>query len=680
MRTPEILAPAGSEDALLAALRCGADAVYVGGKQFSARQNAANFDLPQLQRAAELCHLYRAKLYLTVNTLVFAPEFPALVQFLEAAIRLGVDAFLVQDFGLLELIRQISPDVPIHASTQMTIHTPEGALWAKEHGISRVVVSRELSRKEIAAICKTGIEVETFVHGALCMSVSGQCGLSAMIGSRSANRGRCAQACRLPFSAKGDKNSCALSLKDLCLVPYVAELAEDGVASLKIEGRCKRPEYVAAAVTALVQARAGETPDLDTLRAVFSRSGFTDGYYTGKRQQMFGTRQKDDVLQGQKVLPQLAQLYQKPTPQVPLDMHVTVQTGQPAVLKLRDGDGISVSVSGDVVQPARTKATDLPQLERQLGKLGGTLYTLSGLQADCDGTGMLPASAWNALRREGIVQMNAARIAANTPKYTMRHITLPALPAAGQHTVQYRIIQKQWDSQSATLLKQPDVEALLLPADTVSDAVPAVCRERIFLTLPRFCADEAKVRLWLEQAKALGFSHVVCENVSHIRLCRSLGLTLHGGMGLNAANPSCLSFLQREALQDVILSPELTIAQSRHCTGLPTGAYAYGFQPVMTMRNCPVQAEAGCRNCTHGLTDRTGRTFPVYCHKAAGITTMYNAVPTWLADKQEQLSHSSFLVLDCTLQPDACSVLRAYQNGEPTKEAMTRGLFFRGVE
>ena len=176
MRTPEILAPAGSEDALLAALRCGADAVYVGGKQFSARQNAANFDLPQLQRAAELCHLYGAKLYLTVNTLVFAPEFPALVQFLEAAIRLGVDAFLVQDFGLLELIRQISPDVPIHASTQMTIHTPEGALWAKEHGISRVVVSRELSRKEIAAICKTGIEVETFVHGALCMSVSGQCG------------------------------------------------------------------------------------------------------------------------------------------------------------------------------------------------------------------------------------------------------------------------------------------------------------------------------------------------------------------------------------------------------------------------------------------------------------------------------------------------------------------------
>lgn len=679
-QSPEILAPAGSMEALTAAVHCGADAVYIGATLFSARQNAHNFDAAALREAADFCHTNGVKLYLTVNTLVFDTEWAALDELLQTAAAVGIDACIVQDLGVADYIHQRIPEMPLHASTQMTICSPSGAIWAKEHGFSRVVVAREMTRSEIQAVCAIGLEVEQFVHGALCMCISGQCYLSAMIGARSANRGCCAQACRLPFTAAKNPQAAALSLKDLCLLPHYQQLCADGIASLKIEGRMKRPEYVAAAVTALRQLKEGKQPDLQMLRAVFSRSGFTDGYYTGKRQQMFGTRQKDDVLQGQKVLPQLAQLYQKPTPQVPLDMHVTVQTGQPAVLKLRDGDGISVSVSGDVVQPARTKATDLPQLERQLGKLGGTLYTLSGLQADCDGTGMLPASAWNALRREGIVQMNAARIAANTPKYTMRHITLPALPEAGQHTIQYRIIQKQWDSQSATLLKQPDVEALLLPADTVSDAVPAVCRERIFLTLPRFCADEAKVRLWLEQAKALGFSHVVCENVSHIRLCRSLGLTLHGGMGLNAANPSCLSFLQRESLQDVILSPELTIAQSRHCTGLPAGAYAYGFQPVMTMRNCPVQAEAGCRNCTHGLTDRTGRTFPVYCHKAAGITTMYNAVPTWLADKQEQLSHSSFLVLDCTLQPDACSVLRAYQNGEPTKEAMTRGLFFRGVE
>ncbi len=680
MRTPEILAPAGSEEALLAALRCGADAVYVGGKLFSARQNAANFDLPQLRRAVELCHLYGAKLYLTVNTLILEHEFPSLLQFLQETIEIGVDAFLVQDLGVLQLIRQLSPDVPIHASTQMTIHTPEGARWAKQHGISRVVVSRELSRQEIAAICQTGVEVEVFVHGALCMSVSGQCGLSAMIGSRSANRGRCAQACRLPFSAKGTKNTCALSLKDLCLVPYVAELTQDGVASLKIEGRCKRPEYVAAAVTALVQARAGEEPDLDTLRAVFSRSGFTDGYYTGKRQQMFGTRQKEDVMQAKEVLPRLAQLYQKPTPQVALTMQVTVQTRQPAVLTIQDIDGNRITVSGETVQPARTRATDAAQLERQLGKLGGTIYTLAELHADCDGVGMLPASAWNALRRDAIAAMDAARIASHTPHASIQPVQLAKPQQRQPQPQKFRIILPAWKDTSTALLEQPDTEALLLPAHTVSAEIPAIYRDKIYLTLPRFCADEKKLLVWLTQAKALGFSHIVCENVSHLQLGKQLGLILHGGMGLNAANPYCLTFLKEEALQDVILSPELTASQSKTCTGLPIGLYVYGHQPVMTMRNCPIRAEVGCRQCTHHLIDRTGREFPVYCDPAAGICTMYNAVPTWMADKPEAVSHGDFLVLDGTLCPDISAVLKAWRTGKTTAEPMTRGLFFRGVE
>ena len=511
MRTPEILAPAGSEESLLAALRCGADAVYVGGKLFSARQNAANFDLPQLQHAVELCHLYGAKLYLTVNTLIFESEFPSLVQFLQAAMEMGVNAFLVQDLGVLRLIRRMSPDVPVHASTQMTIHTPEGAHWAKQHGISRVVVSRELSREEIAAVCQTGVEVETFVHGALCMSVSGQCGLSAVIGSRSANRGRCAQACRLPFSAKGAKNVCALSLKDLCLVPYLAELAQDGVASLKIEGRCKRPEYVAAAVTALVQARAGEEPDLDTLRAVFSRSGFTDGYYNGKRQQMFGTRQKEDVLQAKEVLPHLAQLYQKPTPQIALTMDVRVQTGEPAVLTLRDADGNCVTVSGETVQPARTKATDAAQLERQLGKLGGTIYALAELHADCDGVGMLPASAWNALRRDGIAAMDAKRIAANTPHYTIQPVTLSKGQTCGTKQRQFRIMQPDWNGLSAQLLDEPDVSALLLPVETVSAEIPATSLSD---PAPVLCGRNKSDRL-AETGKTAGIlSHCLRERLS----------------------------------------------------------------------------------------------------------------------------------------------------------------------
>lgn len=680
MRTPEILAPAGAPESLLAALRCGADAVYVGGKAFSARQNAENFDLPQLEEAAHLCHLYGAKLYLTVNTLILDEEFPALTQYIKEAAACGVDAFLVQDLGVLDCIRRAVPDAPIHASTQMTIHTPEGARWAKEQGLTRVVVSRELSRQEIAAICQCGIEVEQFVHGALCMSVSGQCGLSAVIGSRSANRGRCAQACRLPFSAAGKTDSCALSLKDLCLVPYVAQMAEDGVASLKIEGRCKRPEYVAAAVTALVQARDGIEPDLETLRAVFSRSGFTDGYYTGKRRDMFGTRQKEDVLRAKEVLPKLKQLYQKPVGRVPLTMHVSLEENLPVQLTVRDTDGNTVTVSGDVPQKAQNKPTDTAQLERQFGKLGGTIYFLEHLTADCDGVSILPASALNALRRDCTAKLDAMRITANTPKYTLCNIPpIPEQPASSALPF-YRIQISGWTEQAKQLLQDPSTEALLLPTYAVTDAIPEQLRNRIFLTLPRFCADEKKVLQWLEHAAALGFSHLVCENPAHLRMGTSLGFRLHGGLGLNAANRYCLNFLKCQGLVDTILSPELTLAQTRGCTGMPIGVYAYGYQPVMTMRNCPIQAEVGCKSCNHCLTDRTGRQFPIYCNKNAGITTMYNAVPTWMADKADALSHAAFLLLDCTLQPDPLSILRAYENRSIATEPITRGLFYRGVE
>ncbi|WP_295214695.1 U32 family peptidase [Ruminococcus sp.] len=680
MRTPEILAPAGAPESLLAALRCGADAVYVGGKAFSARQNAENFDLPQLEEAARLCHLYGAKLYLTVNTLILDEEFPALTQYIKEAAACGVDAFLVQDLGVLDCIRRAVPDAPIHASTQMTIHTPEGARWAKEQGLTRVVVSRELSRQEIAAICQCGIEVEQFVHGALCMSVSGQCGLSAVIGSRSANRGRCAQACRLPFSAAGKTDSCALSLKDLCLVPYVAQMAENGVASLKIEGRCKRPEYVAVAVTALVQARDGIEPDLETLRAVFSRSGFTDGYYTGKRRDMFGTRQKEDVLRAKEVLPKLKQLYQKPVGRVPLTMYVSLEENLPVQLTVRDTDGNTVTVSGDIPQKAQNKPTDTAQLERQLGKLGGTIYFLEHLTADCDGVSILPASALNALRRDCTAKLDAMRITANTPKYTLCNIPpIPEQPASSALPF-YRIQISGWTEQAKQLLQDSSTEALLLPTYAVTDAIPEQLRNRIFLTLPRFCADEKKVLQWLEHAAALGFSHLVCENPAHLRMGTSLGFFLHGGLGLNAANRYCLNFLKYQSLVDTILSPELTLAQTRGCTGMPIGVYAYGYQPVMTMRNCPIQAEVGCKSCNHCLTDRTGRQFPIYCNKNAGITTMYNAVPTWMADKADALSHAAFLLLDCTLQPDPLSILRAYENRSIATEPITRGLFYRGVE
>ncbi|MDE6595155.1 MAG: U32 family peptidase, partial [Oscillospiraceae bacterium] len=333
---PELLAPAGSMESVLAAVRCGADAVYAGGERFSARANAANFPDAELEKAVRYCHLHGVKLYRAMNTLVFGSEIPDFVEAAKRSAEIGVDGLIVQDLGAARLLRQVLPDMRLNASTQMTIHTPEGAFLAAELGFSRVVAARELTIEQLQRLTETGIEIEAFIHGALCMSVSGQCFMSALIGSRSANRGMCAQACRLPFGAvKGDRYD--LSLKDLCGIPHINKLTKIGVASLKIEGRMKRAEYVAAAVTACRAALDGKEPDLETLQAVFSRSGFTDGYLTGETgTAMFGYRRKEDVTAAEAVLPTLRELYRKESKAAgcSADFSVKIQQGEPVKLEM----------------------------------------------------------------------------------------------------------------------------------------------------------------------------------------------------------------------------------------------------------------------------------------------------------------------------------------------------------
>ena len=299
--TPEILAPVGSREALEAAVRCGADAVYLGQKSFSARADSRNFDPDALREAVAYAHRFGVRVHQALNIVTFDREFPALKDCIRAACDAGVDALIVQDWGVAAAVKALAPSMPLHASTQMAIHSPEGVRAAGELGFSRVVLARELSREEIAAIrASTSLELEVFVHGAHCMSVSGQCYLSAMLGGKSGNRGRCAQPCRLPFSAGcpgvPKAGEAVLSLKDLCLIPRLPELAAMGIESFKIEGRMKRPEYVAAAVAACRAALDGREPDLAPLQAVFSRSGFTSAYFDGQiDRKMFGFRRKEDV-------------------------------------------------------------------------------------------------------------------------------------------------------------------------------------------------------------------------------------------------------------------------------------------------------------------------------------------------------------------------------------------------
>ena len=404
----EILAPAGGEAQLRAAVVCGADAVYMGLQSFNARAGAENFNENSLPQTVGWCHARGVRVYITLNTLVTDRELPEWIKTLDAVAGAGVDGVLVQDLGLAKIIRQRYPTLPMLGSTQMSIHNIAGARLLEEMGFTQVVLARELSKEEIAAICAgTSLRCEVFVHGALCMSVSGQCYLSSLLGERSGNRGRCAQPCRLDFTSHGREY--ALSLKDLTLTDRLRELEALGVASFKIEGRLKRPEYVAAAVTACRQSLAGEVPDLETLRSVFSRSGFTDGYYTGQRDlSMFGTRTREDAAASAEVLGRLAALTRNEVGRLPADMVLTMAPGEPATLAVTDGTH-RVEVAGETPQAALNRPTDEELARRALEKCGGTPFTLQNLTCHIAPGLMLPLSALNRLRAAALTALAEAR-------------------------------------------------------------------------------------------------------------------------------------------------------------------------------------------------------------------------------------------------------------------------------
>lgn len=399
----EILAPCGGTDCLTAALNTGADAVYLGTTDFSARKNAKNFTPEETAAAIRLCHASGVKVHIAMNTLLFDDEMPKAVKAAEALYEMGADALIVQDLGLARLLRSALPKLPLHASTQMTITSAAGAEFAEKAGFSRVVLARELSFGEIERVVKsTRIETEVFVHGALCVSLSGQCLMSAFYGGRSGNRGSCAQPCRLCHTC-GEREY-VLSLKDLCAIELLPRLNEIGVTSAKIEGRMKRPEYVAAAVTACRAALAGEKPDLERLRAVFSRSGFTSAYLDGSLKEMQGTRTKEDVQSAERVLKELGTLYEKPYKRYKAALSVRIEAGLPIMAEItvtRGGERISAAYESPFFpETARTRPITAEEVRERLGKLGGTIFTL-GEASIALGEGLsVPASALNQIRRE----------------------------------------------------------------------------------------------------------------------------------------------------------------------------------------------------------------------------------------------------------------------------------------
>ena len=414
MNKIEILSPAGGPDSVIAAVRSGADAIYIGAKTFSARAGAHNFDEEEMRECVRYCHERGVKVHLALNTLIFDDEMETALALARSAAKADIDALIIQDIGLVSLIKKAIPELPLHASTQMTVHTPRGAKALYEMGFERVVVSRELSLDEIREIREfcPEVELEAFVHGALCMCVSGQCYFSAMLGGRSANRGMCAQPCRLPMRFKG--NDHALSLKDNGSLHYLRELQKIGVTSAKIEGRMKRPEYVAAATTAAKEARdMGEIrPETqEKLRSVFSRTGFTDGYLSGKRgEEMFGYRRKDDVVTADsQLLKELRLSYKDEVQRVAVSFRLTVKAGEKMTLSADDGERVVTVESEEVAEIAKNLPLSRERAEQSLRKTGNTPYQITEIITDLDGKAAVSAAALNALRREALDRLSERR-------------------------------------------------------------------------------------------------------------------------------------------------------------------------------------------------------------------------------------------------------------------------------
>ncbi|MDE7289817.1 MAG: U32 family peptidase [Oscillospiraceae bacterium] len=679
-KKPELLAPAGSMESVLAAVRCGADAVYAGGERFSARANAANFPDAELEKAVRYCHLHGVKLYRALNTIVVGSEISDFIEAAKRSAEIGVDGLIVQDLGAARLLRQVLPDMRLNASTQMTIHTPEGALLAAELGFSRVVAARELTVEQLQRLTETGIEIEAFIHGALCMSVSGQCFMSALIGSRSANRGMCAQACRLPFGAvKGERYD--LSLKDLCGIPYINKLTEIGVASLKIEGRMKRAEYVAAAVTACRAALDGKEPDLETLQAVFSRSGFTDGYITGETgTAMFGYRRKEDVTAAEAVLPSLRELYRKESKvsDCSADFSVKIQQGEPVRLEMVCKN-INVFAVGAVPQEAKNRPADEEFLKRQLDKLGDTIYTLSNISAKVDGKSTISAAAVNALRREAVQKMDEAIIEAAKPQYRLESF-IPAPKSGRRYSDKIRVRVSDMEQLNAVLQYAKDIIIpIKLCVNINSD------KDRYIVALPRFIDNEELLKKRIDDVKRMGFTRILCTNLAHAKIGREMGFRLYGDFGLNIVNPYSAMAAAEIGFEDITAGFEAKLADiSAVCGTIPVGVIVYGRLPAMLTKNCPIRQAVGeCKNCSGFLTDRTGRKFPVRCEKdPSGFSCeVLNSDVLMMTDRLGEIS-ADFAVLnftDETAEETARVIECCRSRRRCLEKGFTRGLYYRGV-
>lgn len=692
----ELLSPAGSMEALRAAVQNGADAVYLGFGSCNARQGARNFSQDELREAVKYCHIRDVKVHLTLNTLLCDREMEQAAELIRIAAACNVDAFIVQDLGVVQLCRQIAPHIALHASTQMSIHNLAGVHQAAQMGISRVVLARELNRESIAYICRNSpIEIEVFVHGALCMCYSGQCYMSAVIGRRSGNRGQCAQPCRLPYGYSRQENKYPLSLKDNCLLAYLQDLAQLGVCSVKIEGRMKRPEYVATATRVYRSVLDGmpvKRQHVQDLQRAFSRQGFTQRYYTdGPSREMLGIRGVP-LSEAEFFSAARATYENREMARVPVRFYALVTRQQGSMLAVQDEEGHICKTVGPAPEQAARKALQLEDLAARIAKTGGTPYLCTEVKGFVDPGLSLSAASINAMRRDVLDRLTALRGRRETVR--LGRYTKPYIYPSGSQLPVLTISVQQAAQLTTTLLRQrPAVLYIPLAELTRHPAIVKQVYEetQIAVVLPRVIWDGemANVRRQMDTVYELGVRHVLCGNLGQFSLARSRGFRIRGDFGLNIFNSRSMNWLRREDLESACASFEMTLPQIRDLSkAVPLEMFAYGRLPLMLTEQCIMKNRTGaciCQNQQTKLVDRTGAEFPIIRDAGTCRNVILNGKKLYLLDKKHALQNLGLWALRLQFTTEGPTevnrIMEAWQNGSAFDPgSCTRGLYYRGVE
>ncbi len=676
----EILAPAGDFESAKSAVHNGADAIYVGGRILNARRASKGFDGSELKELVRYCRLRNVKVYVTVNTLTREDELPDLLKLAEEIADSGADGAIVSDLGVARVLQKVCPSLPLHASTQMNIHSLSGVRFLEKLGFKRVVLARELSLREITEICKnTTMEIEVFAHGALCMCYSGNCYLSAVIGQKSGNRGLCAQPCRLPY----ENGQYPLSLKDLCTLKALEQLQKAGVVSLKIEGRLKSPEYVGSVTAAYRKALDGTTPteeDLTRLAHIFSRDGFTNGYLKEELgPSMFGTKTKTEYADYKNAVKEvkktLEEDYELKKRKISFHLFMREELCRLTVTC----EDFKTDIIGLPPQDALKKEVTEEDAVRSLSKLGGTPFELRECTALVRHDLFYPAAAFNALRREALAAVEAHFAPQPHPFYPQ----LPDVFAPIEQGDRPMLEGWFWDPEKALPTPDPRLRRYWLNAKDPEKCRPLGKDPRAGVFFPAVLEERELSELGTALAE-MGFRRALVRNPGQIEPLKTLGFSVHGDFSFNAGNSQTLTVLAEE-LESITLSFELTLSQIRRLAKpLPAGIIVYGRLPLMETRNCFIRNYSACKNGKGAtLTDRTGRAFPVACGFGCR-NTLFNATPLYLTDRSREwqevgVSFGRLLFTDET-PAQIARIIDEYALGRGLPPSdHTRGLYYRGV-